>query len=290
MRTQGWELTVNWSRFTDDWTHNLTFNIGDSWNRVLHFEGYEQISQSDEIYRIIREGLPLYSYFGYKTDGFFQSYEEIENSALPAGMSGQLHPGDVKYVDQNGDGVINENDRVYLGNAFPRYTFGLNYAVSWKGIDLSIMFQGVLKRDMMLRGELVEPFHENYGYTMYTHQLDYWTPTNTDARWPRLTYTSAQSEQNNYGYCSDIQMFNASYLRLKDLQIGYTFPKKWMDKVGIEKLRIYFDAQNLFTVSGISFLDPESSEFGNSMNAGGANSGRNYPNLRYFGMGLDFTF
>ena len=290
MRTQGWELTVNWSRFTDDWTHNLTFNIGDSWNRVLHFEGYEQISQSDEIYRIIREGLPLYSYFGYKTDGFFQSYEEIENSALPAGMSGQLHPGDIKYVDQNGDGVINENDRVYLGNAFPRYTFGLNYAVSWKGIDLSIMFQGVLKRDMMLRGELVEPFHENYGYTMYTHQLDYWTPTNTDARWPRLTYTSAQSEQNNYGYCSDIQMFNASYLRLKDLQIGYTFPKKWMDKVGIEKLRIYFDAQNLFTVSGISFLDPESSEFGNSMNAGGANSGRNYPNLRYFGMGLDFTF
>ena len=85
-------------------------------------------------------------------------------------------------------------------------------------------------------------------------------------------------------------MFNASYLRLKDLQIGYTFPKKWMDKVGIEKLRIYFDAQNLFTISGISFLDPESSEFGNSMNAGGANSGRNYPNLRYFGMGLDFTF
>ena len=256
-------------------------------------------------------GAPINIYYDYKADGVYQYddfdvysdrgtlYYELKPTVDTDGdgvadavlqRNDVVEPGSVKLADVNGDGKINENDRVYLGNAFPRYTFGLNYAVSWKGIDLSIMFQGVLKRDMMLRGELVEPFHENYGYTMYTHQLDYWTPTNTDARWPRLTYTSAQSEQNNYGYCSDIQMFNASYLRLKDLQIGYTFPKKWMDKVGIEKLRIYFDAQNLFTVSGISFLDPESSEFGNSMNAGGANSGRNYPNLRYFGMGLDFTF
>lgn len=291
MRTQGWELTVNYSILKKDWSHNLTFNIGDSWNRVLKYEGFEQIDQSDEIWRIIREGLPLYSYYGYKTDGFFSSYEEIENSAVPVGMQGLLHPGDVKYVDRNEDGKIDENDRYYLGNAFPRYTFGLTYAVKWKGIDLSVMFQGVLKRDMMLRGELVEPFHNNYGYTMYNHQLDYWTPANTDARWPRLVYSNRSgSSLNNYGYGSDLLMFNANYIRLKDLQIGYSLPKKWMDKIKADKIRIYFDAQNLFTISGVSFIDPESSEFGNSMNAGGANSGRNYPNLRYFGMGLDLTF
>lgn len=293
MRTQGWELTVNYSIAKRDWTHNLSFNIGDSWNRVLKYEGFEQIDQTEEYWKIIREGLPLYSYYGYKMAGFFQSYDEIENSAVPVGMEGRLQPGDVKYVDRNNDGVINEEDRFYLGNAFPRYTFGLNYAVSWKGIDLSVMFQGVLKRDMMLRGELIEPFHNNnYGYTMYKHQLDYWTPTHTDARWPILTssVTSSASSNNNWNYGSDLFMFNASYLRLKDLQVGYTFPKKWMDKIGVEKLRLYFDAQNLFTISGVSFIDPEASEFGNSMNSGGANSGRSYPNLRYFGMGVDITF
>ena len=293
MRTQGWELTVNYSIAKRDWTHNLSFNLGDSWNRVLKYEGFEQIDQTEEYWKIIREGLPLYSYYGYRTDGYFQSYDEIENSAVPVGMEGRLQPGDVKYVDRNNDGVINEEDRFYLGNAFPRYTFGLNYAVSWKGIDLSVMFQGVLKRDMMLRGELIEPFHNNnYGYTMYKHQLDYWTPTHTDARWPILTssVTSSASSNNNWNYGSDMFMFNASYLRLKDLQIGYTFPEKWMSKIGVEKLRLYFDAQNLFTISGVSFIDPEASEFGNSMNSGGANSGRSYPNLRYFGMGVDITF
>lgn len=291
MNTQGWELSINYNYAKNDWSHNVSFNIGDSWNRVLSFEGFEQINQSDEIWRIIREGLPLYSYYGYKTDGFFQSYEEIENSALPAGMEGLLQPGDVKYVDRNGDGKIDEDDRFYLGNAFPRYTFGFNYSASWKGIDFSVMFQGVLKRDMMLRGELVEPFHNNYGYTMYDHQLDFWTPTNTDARWPRLVASDRKGASlNNYGYGSDLLLFNGSYLRCKDLQIGYTFPEKWMNKVNVDKLRIYFNAQNLFTLSGVSFVDPESSEFGNSMNAGGANSGRNYPNLRYFGMGLDITF
>ncbi len=291
MNTQGWELTINFSHMKNDWSHNLSFNIGDSWNRVTSFEGFEQIDKSDEIWRIIREGLPLYSYYGYKTDGFFQSYEEIADSAVPVGMENQLQPGDVKYKDRNGDGKIDEDDRYYLGNAFPRYTFGLNYNVAWKGIDLSVMFQGVLKRDMMLRGELVEPFHNNYGYTMYEHQLDFWTPTNTDARWPRLVASDRQgSSLNNYGYGSDLYKFNGAYLRLKDVQIGYTFPQKWMDKIRVKKLRVYFDAQNLFTVSGVSFIDPESSEFGSSMNASGANSGRNYPNLRYFGMGVDITF
>ena len=85
-----------------------------------------------------------------------------------------------------------------MGNAFPRLTFGFNYNVEWKGFDFGMFWQGVGKRDMMLRGELIEPFHANYSYNIYKHQLDYWTPTNTDARWPRLTAPGSTSNRNNY--------------------------------------------------------------------------------------------
>ena len=157
MRTQGWELTLSYALKKRDWSHFFQFNIGDSWNKVLKYEGFEDISGQEEFWRITREGLPFNSYYGYKTDGFFQSYDEIAHSAVPTGKS--VKPGDVKFKDRNGDGTIDENDRYYLGNAFPRYTLGFTYNVAWKGIDLSIFLQGVLKRDMMVRGELIEPFH-----------------------------------------------------------------------------------------------------------------------------------
>ena len=144
---------------------------------------------------ITREGCPLESYYGYKMDGFFQSYEEIEASAIPVG--GKVQPGDVKFVDRNEDGVIDSKDKFILGNAFPRLTFGFNYNVEWKGFDFGMFWQGVGKRDMMLRGELIEPFHANYSYNIYKHQLDFWTPTNTDARWPRLTAPGSTSDRKS---------------------------------------------------------------------------------------------
>ena len=213
-----------------------------------------------------------------------------EAGHLQGKMVGEYLLANWDTVDLNGDGTIDENDRYYLGNAFPRYTLGFTYNVAWKGIDLSIFLQGVLKRDMMVRGELIEPFHFNYGYTMYEHQLDFWTPTNTDARWPRLTDISDPSNQNNYRMGSDLYMFDGSYLRLKNIQLGYTLPERISMKFGVKRFKIYFNAQNLLTFSNCSFIDPESSEFGSNMNSGGANSGRNYPNLRYFGAGLNITF
>lgn len=240
---------------------------------------------------IIREGIALNSYFGYKTDGFFMNEENITNSALPVGAI--VAPGDVKYVDYYEDGVIDEKDRQVLGNAFPRYTFGLNYSLGWKGFDLSFVVQGVGKRSMVLRGELIRPYASNFTQVMFQHQLDYWSPTNTDARWPRLTADGSASNINNYGRDSDIYLLNAAYLRLKNIQIGYTIPKHVTSKVGVSKLRIYANAQNLFTLSATSFIDPESSEFGNNM--GGisgvaANSGRNYPTLNYYGFGINLEF
>lgn len=291
MKNQGWELTVGYRATTGAFKHNVNLNFADSKNEVTDFGGNEQINSSDQMLKIIREGEALGSYFGYKTDGYFQNYEQISNSALPIGAT--VQPGDVRYKDLNDDGVIDDKDRTIIGNAFPRFTFGLTYELTWKGFDFSMLVQGVGKREMFLRGELVEPFHSNYSYVIYKHQLDFWTPVNTDARWPRLSAPGTASNTNNYQKGSDIYIFNASYLRLKNIQLGYTIPKQITTQVGIQKCRVSMNAQNLFTLANVSFIDPESTEFGNNMGGtggAGANSGRNYPTLKYFGFGLDIEF
>jgi TonB-linked SusC/RagA family outer membrane protein len=292
MRNRGWEATVNYRLKTGEFRHHFNLNISDSKNRVTDFGGEEKIDQNDQLYKIIREGEALGSYFGYKTDGFFQSYDEIANSALPVGAT--VHPGDVKYVDTDNNGVIDDKDREIIGNAFPRYTFGFTYSLEYKGFDFSVMLQGVGKRDMYVRGELVEPFHSNYSYCIYEHQLDFWTPTNPDAKWPRLVAPGSPSSTNNWSKAgTDIYMLDGAYLRVKDVKLGYTLPKQLTSVAGIQKVRVSINAQNPLTLSKNSFIDPESSEFGNNM--GGidgvaANSARNYPTLVYYGFGLDIEF
>jgi TonB-linked SusC/RagA family outer membrane protein len=287
MRNRGFEATVSYRLNHGDFKHIISANLGDSFNEVVKF-GPQAIDKSDEVERIVREGVPLYSYYGYKTDGLFQNQEEIATSAVRVGA--QLQPGDVKYVDRNNDGVIDDNDRFILGNAFPRYTFGFTYNVTWKGFDFNMLWQGVGKRDMALRGEMIEPFHGSYYYVMFEHQLDYWRPGNTDARYPRLVNSASPSYSNNYSHGSDRNLYNAAYLRLKNIQIGYTLPRAITQKARINKVRLYATGQNLITFSKNSFIDPESSEFGSSMNAGGANSGRNYPTLLYYGGGIEVEF
>lgn len=291
MDNTGWELTINYNLTSGDWNHIFSFNIADSQNKVVKYGPREIISKGGEMFLLIEEGKPLNSYFGYQTDGIFQSYEEIQASATPKALKKEeIHPGDVKYKDRNHNGVIDEDDRTVLGYGYPRYTYGFSYNLSWKGIDFSIMLQGVLKRDYMLRGELVEPFQGDYGCTMYEHQMDFWRETNRDARWPRLTQQKTTSQVNNWKQGSDLNILNAAYLRVKNIQIGYTLPKKWTKTFGCESLRIYFNTQNPFTFSKWDFIDPETSEFGANMSAGGTNSLRNYPTLRYFGGGINLTF
>ncbi len=290
MKNQGWEINLNYHLDTKEFKHSFTANLGDSWNKVTKFTGFEEIIPTDEVSRLIRVGLPYSVYYGYKRDGYFTSMDEIASSALPVGIAASdLRPGDAKYNDRNGDGVIDSKDRYVLGNAFPRYTFGFTYDVSWKNFDFSMFWQGVGKRDMMVRGELVEPFHSSYSYVIYQHQLDYWTPTNTDATWPRLAAIGSTSNRNNYGMGSTVNILDGKYARLKNIQIGYTLPKELVHKMGLGSVRAYINGQNLLTFSKNSWIDPESSEFNSNM-SGGANSARNYPSLRYYGFGFDIEF
>lgn len=288
---QGWELTINYNLSRGNWKHNFSLNLADSQNEVVRY-GTPAIRTSDSAGTIIMEGLPINALYGWKTNGFFQNYDEIQDAALPTGIDrSQLRPGDVRYVDLNGDGKIDENDRTYLGYAFPRYTYGFTYNVKWKGIDFSIMLQGVLKRENPVRGELVQPFHGDYSMTMFDHQLDYWSPQNRDARWPRLAVSGSVSDTNNWGHTgSDMMLLEGAYMRIKNIQLGYTLPKKWTKKFGCEALRIYFDTQNPLTWTKNGFVDPETTSFGNNMSGGADNSVRNYPTLRYFGGGIDLTF
>ena len=288
MKNRGWEATINYKVRTGSFNHNFNLNIADSQNEVTSFTK-ERVDGSDQLYTIIRVGEAFKSYYGFKTDGFFQSYDEIAESLLPIGAT--AHPGDVKYVDSNNDGVIDDKDRVILGNGFPRYTYGFTYNLAYKGFDFNMLIQGVGKRDMYVRGELIEPFHSNYSYAIYQHQLDFWTPTNPDAKWPRLVAPGSPSSINNWGKKgTDVYLLDASYLRLKNIQIGYTLPKELSSKAGVQKLRLNLNAQNLLTLTKNTFIDPESSEFNNNMGGVGgvgANSARNYPTLIYYGFGID---
>lgn len=286
---RGWEVTASYRHQGRVMTHLFSLNIADSQNEVLDFQGEERLEGREELQILLREGYPFNSYVGLKRDGYFQNMEDVQNSAKPEGLT-NLYPGDNKYVDINEDGVINDDDKVVFGNPFPRLTYGLTYNVTFKGFDLNIFLQGVGKRTMMLRGELVEPFHFNYGMTMYEHQLDYWTPTNTNAAFPRLADNGSQSNTNNFRRGSDMYLFDGAYLRVKNVQLGYTIPAGFSQKVGAQKIRAYVSGQNLFTLSKVDFVDPELSEFNSNLHSEGANSGRAYPTIIFYGFGLDVTF
>lgn len=288
VRNQGWEANIKYNLSGPVFQHAFSFNLGDSKNEVLYFEGKERLTGADEMQVILREGLPYNSYVGLMRDGYFQNLEEIANGAKPAGLT--VSPGDNRYVDVNGDKIIDDNDKVVLGNPFPRYTFGFTYNVAVKGFDLNLFVQGVGKRSTFLRGELVEPFHFNYAQVMYQHQLDYWTPQNPDARYPRLSASGSQSTVNNFRRGSDMYLYDASYIRLKNLQIGYTLPTSLTEKIRMKRMRAYLSGQNLLTLSGLDFIDPEITEFNSNLSNSGANSGRAYPTPVYYGFGLDVTF
>jgi TonB-linked SusC/RagA family outer membrane protein len=291
VRNKGWEIAASYKLQGKLFTHTFSANLADNLNELVDytFGAKEQVLRKEEFEFVRRVGLPITVYQGYKRDGYFQTIDDIKNFAKPANAT--VVPGDIKFKDKNGDGVIDDQDKYILGNPFPRYTFGFTYAVAFKGFDAQVFIQGVGRRDLMIRGELVEPFHVGYSGTLYTHQTDYWTPTNPDAKWPRLAEAGSPSNQNNYRTGSDIYLFNAAYARVKNVQLGYSLPKDLAGKAHIQNARLYVTAQNIYTLSGLKFIDPENTEFGNNTSMGsGANSGRAYPLPVFYGVGLDITF
>lgn len=291
VRSNGWEASLTYNIRDKNVTQSFSVNVADNQNKLLKLTGdtKEQIYNQDVFQLIRRVGEPITQYYGYETNGFFQNQQDIDNSPKIAGNT--VQPGDLKFKDRNGDGIIDGKDKTILGNPFPRYTFGFTYRIAYKGFDMSIFVQGVGKRDEFLRGELVEPFHYGYGATVYEHQTNIWSPTNPDARYPILANIGSPSNTNNWRTGSDLYKYNAAYARLKNVNIGYNLSDHITKKLGIEKLRVSVIGQNLATLSKLKFIDPETTEFGNNLNPGSpSNSARQYPLPVFYGAGLDLTF
>jgi TonB-linked SusC/RagA family outer membrane protein len=280
---KGFEIHLSHAHKIGEFSYRIDLNTTYTKRRWLHHEESENLPDYLKLTGKAEGVLE-----GFVALGLYQTQEEIDNSAKLA--SGLPRPGDIKYLDRNGDGIITyEQDRGYVGkSAYPEFVGGLSFYGEWKGIDISFLFQGALGRDIALTGVysgigmdnslFTKTFYHTSNTPLYLVENS-WTPDNPDAVFPRLSVTVPG---NNNAYSSDFWYRNGDYLRLKSLQIGYNIPKKILDYVGISALRIYVEGQNLLTFSELTKynIDPEQPGVSNGY----------YPQQRVFAAGIKLTF
>ncbi len=227
-------------------------------------------------------GQPIQYFYGYQVEGIFQNAADITNHATQTGAA----PGDLKFKDVNHDGVIDANDRVNLGSYLPKFTYSLNYAASYKNFDLGVFFQGVYGNKIFNAEKIIEEGMSRL-FNSDVNVLNAWTPTNTNTNIPR----AISGDPNSNVRPSSRWIESGSYLRLKNLQLGYNVPTGWLKSATdnhVSKVRIYLSATNLFTITKYTGLDPEvGSKNGTLTN--GIDYGQ-YPSPRSFQVGLQATF
>ncbi|SFC20014.1 TonB-linked outer membrane protein, SusC/RagA family [Parapedobacter composti] len=228
-------------------------------------------------------GFNYLSRFGYIAEGLFQSEAEIANSADQSSL-GTVRVGDIKYKDLNGDGVIDAFDRTRIGNGdVPRYVYGFGFNLAWKRFNFGAFFQGVAEADRLLSGDGIIPFNNSTGAdrsNLFAIAEDRWTPENPNpnAFYPRLAY--GNSANRNNAVASTWWVKDISFLRLKNLDIGYYFPDNWFSKVGVSNSRLYLQGINLFYWSKFDLWDPELN----------TSNGTAYPNTRTITLGIQASF
>jgi TonB-linked SusC/RagA family outer membrane protein len=229
----------------------LKYNVGGNFTTFFRNEvtslgegGEETITASN----ILRIGEPFRAYFGYQAIGIFQSINEIANAPTQLGNT-VTGPGDIRYADVNEDGVVNQDDRVVIGNPNPDLLYNFNASFEYNNFDFNFLFQGVHGVDRLIQGNGNLPMVDDRSNVL-TYWLNRWTPQNPSTSLPRI------GGQNNQ-IVSDFYIQDASYLRLKNLEVGYSLPKDIIDKMKISKLRIFAGAQNLLTFTGLENFDPE---------------------------------
>ncbi|WP_325639488.1 TonB-dependent receptor, partial [Chitinophaga sp.] len=275
MDNKGFDFSVNTAHtFKNGISLNAGLNLSYAKNKLV--QTFENASTLNDPNRR-RTGRPLDTQFGLKAIGLFQSQEEID--AAPKQTFGPVQPGDIRYADINGDKKIDANDETVIGDpAFPQIIYGITTNVSWKGIDISMLWQGAAKSSFQLTNEASLPFFN--GAKIFREQLDYWTPDNRDARYPLIMPAPTSNSQQ----VSSFWERNGAYLRLKTLELGYTLPAGIMSHLRIHSIRIYGAAQNLLTFSAESYLDPEIGVSSASKRA------RYYFQQKVFSFGLNANF
>lgn len=257
MHTKGWEAQIGWSDRVGDFQYSVSANLSDYKSIMGDLSGI--VFDGNQI---IRQGVEYNSWYGYKSAGLFQSQEDIDNSPL---LSQVVRPGDVKYQDISGpdgepDGVVNpEYDRVPLAGSLPRYHYGGNINMSYKGFDMFVMFQGVGKRTSHIAVDMVyqtSAWHTFPDFVDGNYYSEHNTPEqNARARYPRLSQMGYDG--NNYEM-SDYWLFDGSYFRLKNLTLGYTLPGTWNRHLNMSNLRVYASVNDLFSIDNFpKGWDPE---------------------------------
>lgn len=295
LKSRGFELEMNWRDKIGDWTYSIGFNLYDYKSFITKFDNEAGLIST------YYEGERLGAIWGYVTDRLYTVDDFVEGSLDSNLKNGTLkdgiphveginpNPGDVLYKDLDGNGIINAGqstlddpgDRKIIGNNQLRFQYGINGSLSWKNIAFSFFLQGVGKNDKWISNELMFPYYYEFG-TIYAHQLDYWTPTNTDSKYPRPYETGTR----NSNYSANIRtqtayLTNGAYLRLKNITIAYTFPATWTKRFGVNNLRIFATGENLFTFDHMpEGMDPSLADKG---------SGMGYPFMRSYSFGISLS-
>jgi TonB-linked SusC/RagA family outer membrane protein len=301
VRNDGLEITLN-STFiqTKKFAWNSNFNIAFNRSKVLaltqnqesllSFAGFDQNYKNIPLY-LTKVGQPISQFYGWVTDGLYQyaDFDQLPNgtyvlkSTVPTNgnVRSAIKPGDIKYIDLNGDGVVDANDRTVLGRTEPVFTAGFSNNFSYKGFDLNIFFQSSYGNNIMNGNRIV--FEGNAGgeKNMFASYANRWTPTNTNTTIPRVLGDGPM------GY-SDRTLEDGSYLRLKTVNLGYGLPNKIVQHLKIHALRVYASAQNIYTWTKYSGLDPEVSTYNSALTPGFDYSA--YPRARTITFGINATF
>lgn len=274
---RGFELVLSHENtIGKDFRYNISANVTYTRSKWLHFDEPAFPDQATRD-RLGVSGKWKDQIFGYTADGLFQSQAEID--AWPVDQDGShnstLKPGDIRYLDYNHDGVLNDQDNHVIGQGFtPTVYYGLNLGAQYKAFSLSVLMQGAANFNAYFTDIVQQPFWN--GTVPYSYMSDYWTPTNTNAKFPRLYPGGAPNNQ----FMSTYWLQNANYLRVKTVQAGYTFSKGFTTKLGISSLKLYVSAYNLFTFDSIYPFDPET----------GTGRGWFYPQQKSYNIGANITF
>lgn len=294
LESKGWELAIDWTGRRKDFSYRVGFTLSDNQAEITRFDNPAGLLSQYYV------GQTLGEIWGYTTDGYYtvDDFEEgtLNEDLLGGTLKGGLprwegrnqNPGDIKYVDQNGDGIINDGnntlenpgDRTIIGNNTRRYQYGIFANASYKNFDLAVLVNGVGKRDVYQNNSVRFPYTNEF-QVVYISQLDYWQPDNPNAYFPRNYPLGGE----NYGVSRQTQtkyMLNGAFMRLKNVTIGYSLPKAILSKVRIDRLRIFVAGENLLDIN--DYPDGINTELQNKAN------GATYPYMRSFSAGLNLTF
>ncbi|MDM1530881.1 TonB-dependent receptor [Myroides odoratimimus] len=306
LETKGWELSIAWRdkiNFNKPLTYKFRFILSDNQSKITKFNN--PTNSLDTYYK----GMKIGEIWGFENAGYFIDQNDINNHAdqsyIRVSAANILMPGDIKFADLNGDGVINigdntvdnPGDRKIIGNSAPRFNFGFNTDLEWNNFFVSAFFQGVGKRDFW-PGADNSLFWGAYNrpYSWHPTKMNdmMWSEENPDAYFPRMRGYVALNNRGELQVQQSKYIQNAAYIRLKNLTIGYNFPKQMLEKNKIESLRIFFSGQNLWTYSPmfrvLKTMDPEVIDGADPELSPNAGNGMRYPMLKTFSLGIDITF